>query len=466
MLKAININPWNYLVGKIFIWFWIVIFSVITVTTVVVHQLDPAPEFFHLKQRHISHLKKVAHHLAQSPEWTNAPKTALTQPPHVHQRPFIVLSKSKKTLYSNIRLPRGLRDKHLFRLADSKYPQSVHFGDIKIKGPLSFSAAGQEYQVFSIAVPRHRTPSARIRDLPLWIRILVPLVLSSILSYLLARSLATPILKLRKSTQQLAEGDLNTRCSSVASRKDELGKLGQDFDRMAAKLSRLVSAQQRLLGDVSHELRSPLARLKLATGMLPDADENTRATLLLQIERESDRLDTMLGDVLRLSRLESQLNLPEPEPITLSTLLGAIIDGIEIEAKASNKQIVVEANSSVTVFGSPVLLASAIENVLRNAIKYTSENSIVEVTLSVDTTNECANITIEDYGPGIKAGNEQQIFEPFYRESNSRTRQTGGTGLGLAISKRAITQHGGEISAKNATSHSGLIITITLPVKN
>lgn len=465
MLKRINMNPLNYLVSKIFIWFWVVIFSVISVTTLVVYQLDPSPEYSRLGKHHLRHLHELADYLSQSDKWISEPEKALRKHPFYHKRPFIVVSKDKHKVYSNVPLPRRMRMKHIFRLANSEHPQAVHFGDIKIKGPVAFTVKGQEFHVFSIYVPRHRSPSAKLRDLPIWIRILVPVLLSALLSYLLARSLARPILTLRQSTQQLANGDLDTRCGVVSARKDELGKLGQDFDNMAEKLSALVSAQQRLLGDVSHELRSPLARLKLAAGMLQDAKESDRQKLLNQIERESDRLDIMLGDVLRLSRLESQLALPEPEPIEINTLLQSLIDGVKIEAEATQKDIEFTSSDALTILGNPTLLGSAIENVLRNSIKYTEVNSVVSVSVSSDLSKQQIAIAIEDFGPGVDEDNIQKIFEPFYRESTSRTRQTGGTGLGLAISKRAITHHGGEISARNATNHSGLVVTIKLPFK-
>lgn len=464
MPKQINFNPWNYLVGKVFIWFWIVIFAVIAVTTAVVHQFDPAPEFFPIHTHHLQHLNRVAVNLKTSNNWLNAPQEAFKQPYYKHQRPFLVVPKGKQEIYSNIRLPRMLISKHVFALTNSTSPQNIHIGDIRLNGPLNIIKNGQEYQVFLIFIPRDRTPSSRIRDLPLWIRVLVPLVLSALLSYLLARSLTKPILKLRETTQQLAQGNLDSRCTAVSSRQDELGKLGQDFDNMAEKISALVAAQQRLLGDVSHELRSPLARLKLATGMLQDADTDNRDKLLVQIERESDRLDEMLGDVLRLSRLESQLALPEPQSIELNQFLHTLIDGVRIEAEAAEKALKYTAIAETFIRGNSTLLASAIENVLRNAIKYTENQSTILVSLQVNSAKGWVNIVVEDFGPGIAEENLEKVFEPFYRESNSRTRQTGGTGLGLAISQRAIMQHGGKIRADNATEHSGLIVTIQLPL--
>lgn len=464
MLKLVKINPWNYLVGKIFIWFWIVIFSVIAATTVVVHQLQPEPEYSPMTQRHLKHLTKKARFLTNKTQWVADPETTFKQSAFTRQRPFIVVSRNKHKTFSNVPLPRSISQRHIFRLANSAYPQVVHFGDLRIEGPVAFSVGAQEYHLFSLHLPRSRTPSARIRDLPVWLRIVLPLILSAILSYLLARSLANPILKLRGSTQELAKGNLDTRCISVSARQDELGKLGQDFDSMAEKISALVSAQQRLLGDVSHELRSPLARLRLASGMLLDANEAGKERLLAQIERESERLDNMLSDVLRLSRLENQLKLPESQPIELNEFLHLLVDDLQIEAEADQKHIIRQINGHHTIQGNPQLLASALENVLRNAIKYTEPKTHVIVNLALANNAQGINITIEDFGLGIDAENVERIFEPFYRESTSRTRQTGGTGLGLAISKRAISQHGGNITAQNAPKHSGLIVTIFLPL--
>lgn len=464
MLKLVKINPWNYLVGKIFIWFWIVIFSVIAATTVVVHQLQPEPEYSPMNQRHLTHLTKKARFLANKTQWVSDPETTFKQPAFSRHRPFIVVSRDKHKTFSNVPLPRSINKRQIFRLANSAYPQVVHFGDLRIEGPVAFSVDAQEYHLFSLHLPRSRTPSARIRDLPIWLRIVLPLILSAILSYLLARSLANPILKLRGSTQELAKGNLDARCISVSARQDELGKLGQDFDSMAEKISALVSAQQRLLGDVSHELRSPLARLRLASGMLLDANDTGKERLLAQIERESERLDNMLSDVLRLSRLENQLKLPESQPIEINEFLRLLVGDLQIEAEADQKHIISKFDGHHTIQGNPPLLASALENVLRNAIKYTEPTTNVIVNLSRSDNTQGINITIEDFGTGIDTENVERIFEPFYRESTSRTRQTGGTGLGLAISKRAILQHGGQITAQNAPTHSGLIVTIFLPL--
>jgi len=297
------------------------------------------------------------------------------------------------------------------------------------------------------------------------IPILLAALISALVCLLLARYLTAPISRLRQATQKLASGDLNQRVSaSMGSRKDEIVELANDFDHMAEQLQTLIESHKQLLRDASHELRSPLARLQVALGLAQQRGDSTTIRELDRIERETERLNELIGQLLSLARLETLAEI-EREPIALDTLLKDIADDAAYEAQASNRDVKIIHSMPVVINSNRVLLSSALENAIRNAIRYTAENTSVEIFLQNDS--EKSNwivIKIRDHGPGIPEEMRESIFEPFVRVGEARDRQSGGYGLGLAIAKRAIDLHGGEISAAN--EDEGLSIIIHLPVND
>jgi two-component system sensor histidine kinase CpxA len=298
--------------------------------------------------------------------------------------------------------------------------------------------------------------------------VLMPLLLagaiSALVCFFLARYLSAPIRRLSRATQQLAMGDLNQRIGpALGRRKDEIAGLAQDFDHMAERVQALVQAQQQLLSDVSHELRSPLARLHLALGL---AQKKAGAGVhqdLERIEREAERLEELIGQILSLSRMESRDDLPMSGPVNLAELLDTVAADAAFEARPRNCKVTVTGSFPVTLQGNEALLHSALENVVRNALRYTSPNTTVELSLLPDTeSRDAVLIEVRDYGPGIAEDLLPRLFEPFVRAGEARDRESGGYGLGLAIAERAIRLHGGTIAACNRAG-GGLSILIRLP---
>jgi two-component system sensor histidine kinase CpxA len=249
----------------------------------------------------------------------------------------------------------------------------------------------------------------------------------------------------------------------VQRRRDELGELAQDFDFMAERVESLVSAQQRLLQDVSHELRSPLARLSVALELaLRDAGP-AAAPALGRVGREAERLNELIGQLLTLVRLEGGA-APQQVRIELSQLVAEIADDADFEATAHDRRVRVAGCDVCEVVGVPELLRSAIENVLRNAVQHTAAGSAVDVTLrrQISGAAPIATLEVRDHGPGVPEEALDAIFKPFYRVSDARERSSGGVGLGLAITARAIHLHGGVLRARNAPD-GGLIVQIDLP---
>jgi two-component system sensor histidine kinase CpxA len=281
--------------------------------------------------------------------------------------------------------------------------------------------------------------------------------------YLLTRYITAPILRLRAASQQLASGDLSTRASSnIASRQDEIGDLLRDFDAMASRIEALVSGQRQLISDVSHELRSPLARLNVALDLGRQRKGNDPA--FDQMEQDLALLNEMIGRLLTIAKLDVSARQVPMVQVDLTELVSQIVRDANFEARVLDRGVQLTAEGPYFVRGNAELLHGAIENVVRNAIHYTEPGTSVEVSIQVvrQPKKSLLRIAIRDYGPGLPESELVNIFRPFYRVADARDRQSGGTGLGLAIADRVIRTHGGTISAQNATP-PGLLVEILLP---
>lgn len=299
--------------------------------------------------------------------------------------------------------------------------------------------------------------------------ILVATLASLLFAALLARYFFRPIRQLRQAFAAAATGDLQTELHpTMGNRRDALADLGQDFDRMAARLRTLMEGQRRLLHHVSHELRSPIARQQIAIGLARQQPARM-ADLLDRIERDGQRMDQLVGDVLVLSRLESGLFNGAPEEVALDELLAAIVDDARFEAAPDDKSITLGADGPVVVRGHAELLHSALENVVRNALKHTLPGGTVSIAVThvpeAPSAPSSVSVLVTDSGPGVPADQLESIFEPFFRSPNHTGSLAGtgtGHGLGLAIARHVINAHGGRIAATNV-AQGGLAVRIDLP---
>ena len=289
------------------------------------------------------------------------------------------------------------------------------------------------------------------------------LLVSGCICYLLTLYLTTPILELRKASQKLAAGDFNIRATEGKYlRRDELGDLVRDFNAMADRIEKLISQQRRLISDVSHELRSPLARLNVALDLGRERKGNDPA--FDHMEQDLERLNEMIGSLLTIAGLDASSAPMRVTPVNLRELVSQIVGDAEFE-HGRDDIAVLAANAECFIDGSAELLHSAIENVIRNALRYTAAGTSVEIMLQCreQEAKSFALLTIRDYGPGVPECELTNIFQPFYRVTDARDRQSGGTGLGLAIADRVVRVHGGTIRARNATPR-GLQVEILLPL--
>jgi two-component system, OmpR family, sensor histidine kinase CpxA len=324
---------------------------------------------------------------------------------------------------------------------------------------------GPSGRVYILVVEMPRGPVGAVRRLARaqiaqWA---AAILLSGLICYLLTLYLTRPILRLRQATHELSSGDLSARApAQLERRRDELGELVHDFNQMADRIERLMMSQRHLISDISHELRSPLARLNVALGLARQRAGAEATSSLDRIEREAERLNEMIGKLLSLARMQGAARPPEQSRVQLDEIVKEVAEDAEFEAQERNCAVRVVGDIKCSTVGSPELLRSAVENVVRNAVRYTTAGSEVEITLA--NRDSGAEITVRDHGPGVPDTELQNLFRPFYRVANARERETGGVGLGLAITDRAVRLHGGTIAAANAPD-GGLVVTIRVPAQ-
>lgn len=367
-------------------------------------------------------------------------------------------------------LPKGINKESLAALTtdtDSRAIQQIHADD------------GHNYWLF--VEPRNKRPPSTYFNgvrMPQSFKYLfpaVPLIVGIFVSLIFAAMLAwyfsKPIKQLRLAFESAASGNLDARVGTVMQyRRDELADLGSAFDVMVSRVSQLIQSQTHLMHQVSHELRSPLARLQIAIGLIKQQSTQSDAahqvnekisTSLNRIETESVRMDHLVGELLTLSRLESGVTALQKERVDLNELLQELVEDANFEGMTNNVKVEYAPIANVFVEAQADLLQRAIDNIIRNAVKYTSANTTVMLTTIVNQISKSVVLTVKDSGTGVTENELESIFKPFYRASTNEAAH--GYGLGLAIAKQIIESHAGVVRAVNVPN-SGLQVTIILPM--
>jgi len=285
--------------------------------------------------------------------------------------------------------------------------------------------------------------------------LLVPLAVC-LLAWLLALNVATPLRRMARDVERFGQGDLTVRMRSL--RRDEIGGVARAFDSMADRIEILLTAERRLLQDISHELRSPLTRIGFAAALTKSAEDREAAAE--RLNKEISRLTELVNGLLQMTRVEGDPSNRITQEVSLPELVRLVTEDCELEAKARGCELALEVKGSPHLFGDYELLRRAVENIVRNAIYYTAADSTVTVTL--ESFAGTATISVRDRGPGVPDDALPKLFQPFFRVDPARSSSTGGVGLGLAIARRAVAMHGGSISADN--THPGLLVCIELPI--
>ena len=452
----------NTIFWKIFLSYWLVMVLIILATTMTVGLLVDRDHSKFRQQLADSVQASVAINLYDA-GGAEAFKNWLHEHGHRHGRKtFLINDKNDDVLGRPIppRLLASIMRGEQPETADRQHRWNVQ----KV-----VSRSGQEYSFAHLTFKGKH--NFRPRFLPMgvprpfkWLTLGLALLVTGLISFWLARNITLPIKRLQLAAQQIRQGDFTTRVdTNVSKRKDELGDLSRDFDRMAQQIEQLLTSQQRTLRDISHELRSPLARLQVALELARKATNSSAQSEHDRIEKEANRLDELIGQVMSLVRLETQSEKVLKEKLELFPLLQSAVEDADFEAESQQKSVSLSGDQRVFVVANETLILSALENIIRNAVRYTSLGTTVEVSMKTESreTGKVV-ISIRDYGPGVSEQALEHLFEPFCREADARDRNTGGYGLGLAIAERAIKAHGGRIIAHNLSD--GLEVTIDLPL--
>jgi len=320
---------------------------------------------------------------------------------------------------------------------------------------------GKQYTLV-VGRPKPGFPRMLLRPGYQELGLLVALLVSGVICFLLARYLTNPIIRLRETGQLIAGGDFTARTGAVLERRaDELGELARDFDYMAERIEQLMTSQQRMLRDVSHELRSPLARLQAAVGLARQRGGGLANDELDRADAETETLNALIGQILSYARLQT-LGEVNKELTDVDDLLSLIADDADFEAQSFHCRVTYDGCGKVLMKMESSLFRSAIENIVRNALRYTASGTNVEI---IARANGALSIEIRDHGPGVPETSLPLLFEPFYRVEEARNPSASGGGVGLAIAERAIRLHEGVIRAENRET-GGLVVVINLPLKD
>ncbi len=330
-------------------------------------------------------------------------------------------------------------------------PTTVRRGVFAGRWVLAHKSADGMYWLFAVHSIEHAEPWM---FLPYYFLVIGA---TSILCWLVAVGVVSPLRKITAGIARFGEGDLKTRVA--LKRGDEIGQLARSFNEMAERLGVLIESERTLLSDISHELRSPLARLKVAVKLARTADD--KATSLNRIERDIDRLAAIVSDVVEISLVEGDPALKEKDQVDLQEIVDAVMQDCAVEAKVRNCVLELEGELTSPVEGNPELLRRAIENVTRNAVRYSPDGSSIYISLA--ELNGNAMVTVRDMGAGVPESALTRIFDPFFRVESARDTKSGGSGLGLSIARRAVQLHHGAIVARNALP--GLMVSIWIPLR-
>ncbi len=451
MVKLLrSISPTRAIMGRLFLWFWatFIVTSLLAIWGSRLFFEDL--QVVQIKPREVEDLNQAIERM-QRERFQSVPlHEALDRNSRGIRGRLVAVDIRDNRLVSGGGPPLRDNDKEdLLRLVNQTSPIAVKRGAFKILGPVFFERDNSRFALFAVKLdmPEKQTP-------PVLLFLAIALITTTLLSWLFAKTLTNPILHIQGSAKRLASGDWQTRVGKAAKRQDELGQLARDFNKMAEQLESMWGAQKRLLADVSHELRSPLARLQMALGLAHQ--QNVDPATLSRVEREADRMEALVSQLLTLSRAEAGEATMQKH--ALSLVLNDVLTDANFEAANKNKQLRIDDIPKKTVVIDSMMFCRAVENVLRNAIRHSK--LVTHIAFSEDAQHWYIHIT--DDGDGLTSEECERIFSPFYRATLARERESGGVGLGLSIAKAAVELHHGLIIAE-PSERGGLRVTMSFP---
>ena len=459
-------NPAKSLFVRVFLWFWLAALLIVFSSVWLSNQLGSETKYKPLDTQQQKDLATLTRKLQDQIDKRNGNvplKKILNQVSSRNRNRFgfILINTSTREVVHRVTRFRRVNKEIFDDFDQQSSPLMLEVEGITFVGPGLVRVNQADYMLFLVK-PRPGGDLRVIRHEYPIVFIAFMVSLSVGLCYLFVRGLLNPITQLRHASKRMAAGEIGVRVGNASKRLDEIGQLGRDFNYMSEQVESLLTSQKRLLADISHELRSPLTRLQLSIGIALQQNESDMSDNMLaaleRIEKEAFQIEDMIAQVLLLSRLDNQQPIQNLQTVTLGQIMTPIITDAQFEAEQKNKVLSYQADESINMHGDPLLLSSAIENILRNAIHYS--NHLIQVSVSVQEKHIVW--IIEDDGNGIEESQLGRIFEAFYRDSTARDRKSGGVGLGLAIAHHAIEKHQGFIQAMNKPQ-SGLRITVSIP---
>lgn len=445
-------HPLQFLASRIFLWFWLVILATVAGTLLIARGLPEHTEIRRLPppmQHQLQHAARLFSDAESLPD-------LLQRLERRRQGRWLLVDPQQQQVLNPAGLPRNFDQHWLTELADLEQPRLLRHSNLYLAGPVAITLDGRTLTLYQQRQGPEQ-PWWQLSALPQSILLLSLFLVSAIASLLLAVSITRPLRELLHSYQNFAAGDLAQRSNRLAKRRDELGSLGRGFNAMAERISQLVLAQQRLLRDVSHELRTPLTRAQLALAL---EERQQQGQQLPRLQQELEQVDALLNELLTYSRLHSGHYPSNPEWLDPAELMLQLVERCQLEADSKQQQIQLQSITGLRLLADQRLLLRALENILRNAIKYSPAASTIHCQLEQQSAQLC--IRICDQGPGVPADALTAIFTPFYRLSDSRTPDSGGFGLGLAIAAESIRHQGGQLAA-NLGQPQGLCMELRFP---
>lgn len=447
------------LYGRIFAIFWFTL-SLVLIAVLLVQDADPR-QTHRIQKNNIERLSKLGEHLENKYDNYKSIRAVLDKvnpkgrDEKKEGKPVIYFSDLTGNLIdSNSRMQRRAIQNFITSLDSLDSPQQRLYGRYMVAGPMPVTIANQQLLLF-IAGEWDQTPPFLLQlfDQPIRLLLVVMLVSTPLLLWL-AYALSKPARLLENAARRVANGEF-IEDPNLEKGSSEFREAGAAFNQMVIAINQMISGHQRLLSDISHELRSPLTRLRMANALA--TRKQGESSELTRIDTEAERLEKMIGELLELSRMQVNSHQVR-ETHSATTLWEEIISDAQFEAEQKEKSFIYGKIPTCSITGNPNLLMSAIENIIRNAIHYSHTSIRVQFTLSDKTLAIC----VEDDGDGVPETELNDIFRPFYRVSTARDRNSGGAGLGLAITESAVRQHNGTIRAEKSPL-GGLKMTITLP---
>jgi len=458
-------NPVQSLFLRVFLWFWLAALLIFFSSVWLAKQLGSEAKYQPLNTQQQQDLESITRKLQNQIDKRDGQvelKNVLKQLSKRNRFGLVLIDQSTREIIQSVTRHRPIKKEVFDDFNPKSTPLILEVKGINFVGPGRVRFNQSDYMLFLVK-PRLGGDLRVIRHEYPGIFIIFMLSLSLGLCYLFMRGLLNPIEQLRHASKRMATGEMGVRVGNASKRSDEIGQLGRDFNFMSEQVESLLNSQKRLLADISHELRSPLTRLQLSIGIALQQNESDMSANMMaaieRIEKEASQIEGMIAQVLLLSRLDSQQPIQNLELVSIQKIMTPIITDAQFEAEQKNKTLFYQVDEKISFYAEPQLLSSAIENILRNAINYSTHL----IQISVSEQDKHIVWVIEDDGNGIQENQLDRVFEAFYRESSSRDRNSGGVGLGLAIAQRAIGKHQGIIQASNKPQ-GGLLVKICIPI--